>query len=178
MDMRYCLESNELGLLCLERVTTVPHVRSLAKHYKQEHGIDLPEVMGKDLCWVLPWAHMLGACAQIHCVTLEKSIGSISPSWLKKVCEDVLARYDEAFVFSNFYYTHTLTRLFCRYGRVDAGQVEEETNMMFAERRWMLDRMLLGPATTSGAHADAGSNINLECSSSKDLVVLQVYFVI
>jgi hypothetical protein len=92
MDMRYCLESNEMGLLCLERVTTVPHVRSLAKYYRKEYGIDLAGIMGEERSWVLPWAHMLGACAQIHAVTLEKSIGSISPSWLQNVCIKVVER--------------------------------------------------------------------------------------
>jgi hypothetical protein len=61
-----------------------------------------------------------------------------------------------------------------RYGRSQemTGEKDEEVNMICKERKWILDRMLLGPATGSDS-ADQAAN-NLECSSSKDLVVLQV----
>lgn len=149
VDMRTCLESNMLGTLCLERVTTIPHVRSLARNYKEIYQIDLADVMGPDRSWVLPWAHMIAACAQIQSTTQEKSLGCISPSWLGKVCQDAISRYGG--------------------GLETMLETEEEVELTCRNRTWIVDRMLLGPM-----NQDAGSDGELECCSSKDMVVLQV----
>ena len=145
-DMRSSLEFNGLGTFCMERQTSIPHVRSLQRFYKVHYNIDLAEGMGPSKSWVLPWAHMLAACAQIHSTVQEEKLAEISPDWLGKVCMSVLDRYGKT------------------------AENEQEEADVCVKRLWLVDRMVLGPLhDTSSVSA-----FDLAEYACRDMVVLQV----
>lgn len=125
-DMRNCLEFNELGVLSLERLTSIPHIKSLQRTYKERHGIDLANAFeASNRAWILPWAHMMAACSQIACVTREKGLSTIFPEWLQDVCMKIITRYSEC-----------------------------EDEEVFIKCSWLVDRILLGPMNNNqGADA-------------------------
>lgn len=147
MDSRSNIIAHHLGLLCLERTTSIPHVRSLYHGYKDMYGIDLADAMrASNKEWVLPWAHMLGACAQINAVTKEDRLKSLSPGWLSQVCMSILRRY----------------------GTVEVITEEAAWEDVVSKNAWLADRMLLSPLSLQNQEEQD------EAKMSRDIVALQV----
>jgi hypothetical protein len=161
-DMRCCLEHDGLGVLCVERVNTIPHVRSLQKFYLDRYNINLAESLGVEKSWILPWAHMLAASAQICIAGNERKIGMVYPFWLKDACQQIVQRY--------------------------GGVVSLEVLDICRKREWMVDRMLL---SGNPRHEDADDKfrdkrdlavlfvlqcVNEECRKNRGRKELSLYF--
>lgn len=152
--MRCYIESNDLGMLSLERVTSIPHVKSLQRSYYDQFKIDLVSAIGEEKSWILPWAHMLAACAQIQTVTREHHLASIFPKWLQTVCGSIISRY----------------------GSFSDSSVEDLEDVC-NKRGWLVDRMLLSSSSSDDASSSSSEDnggASTDGSTSKDLVVLQV----
>ena len=98
------------------------------------YNIDLVNAIEQEeagLSWILPWAHMMGACAQIQSATLEESLAKISPTWLGHLCQSNIRRYLDQ---------HT-----------------PDIDITCRKETWMVDRMLLEPLDKDSADALATS---------------------